>query len=172
MSKIGFKGVEKIVKIELNDIEKEKLKEFDIIVGNFVFSPKENNVNGYPPASYDYISWLDKYNEISEVPLFFNKFKDASFNNLILENKLEFIISFVKNNDLIKDNYFDSFNVYLVIIHELRKYVFNNPKEHIGIWYEEVMSKVFGKKYYSPLTWDYLHFSDALDLINKLNGTI
>ena len=102
-------GAVKIAVTELNDIEKEKLKEFDIIVGNFVFSPKENNVNGYPPASYDYISWLDKYNEISEVPLFFNKFKDASFNNLILENKLEFIISFVKNNLVIFNGKFISF---------------------------------------------------------------
>ena len=34
MSKIGFKGVEKIVKLELNDIEKEKLKNSKVLVLN------------------------------------------------------------------------------------------------------------------------------------------
>lgn len=172
MSKYGFKVKENSIKLELTNSDKEYLNSLGIKTGSVSYNEDGVTVSEDSSSygSYDYITWYDDFKGYTRIPLVFNKFEDEEFNNLILENKLEFIFAFVKNIALVNFISYDKFDEYLILLYETKEYIYNTPNTTLIDWYEHVMKKLHGDAYIEPLTWDYVYFGRNVDFLCKFFG--
>lgn len=173
MSKYGFKVKENSIKLELTNSDKEYLNGLGIKTGTSHYNSEGLTVSLDSPSfygSYDYITWYDDFKGYTRLPLVFTEFEDVSFNNLILENKLDFIFAFVKNMALLKGSSYNLFVDYLILLYETKEYIYNTPNTTLINWYEHVMKKLYPENYVQPLTWDYVYFDRNVDFLCKFFG--